>query len=273
MKPIFENEKGFTIAELLTVIVMIGILTTAIARFLIVHNRLSNVEQQVGFMQKNLRSAMEILKRDVMNAGNGVPSRCEIDPLIPGDGHGGSADSVVVVGNFNNQSTTLFENEETDNIIHVMDASGFYVGGRLYIKDFYGSEFHTVTSIRLNTTKEDEITTVNPLSRDFHKDQTLVSPVSRVSYTLDRSVADHPKLMRNVKGYGAKILAENIEDIQFTYVLSDGSETPRPSDISDVRIVKIMITARTDGTDCELGGDGYRRRTLESEVKPRNLGS
>jgi type II secretory pathway pseudopilin PulG len=265
------NEKGTTIIEMLIVVMIIGILTTAMTRFFVQHNRLSNVEEQVGFMQKNLRSALEIIVRDVMNAGSGVPLGMDVDPLEPGDGSSGSPDSLVINANFDYRFTTLYEDEGLDGTIHVLDATGFYRGGLMYIEDFNGGEFHTVGNISLDTPKEDQITLTTPLSRSFYQIDTIVSPVARVSYQLNWDDPDHPKLMRTVRGAGTRVLADNIEDLQFNFVMADGSETGQPADVTKVRLIKIKMTSRTDKTDCEFGDDGYRRRTLESEVYPRNL--
>ena len=266
-----RNEKGASIIEMLVVVLIVGVLTTAMARFFVNHTHLSNVEEQVGFMQKNLRSSLEIIIRDVMNAGSGVPFGMGLDPMEPGDGAGGSADSLIINANFDYRYSTLFEDEAQDQTIHIMDATGFYRGGQIYIEDFSGGEFHTVATINYDTAKEDQITLTQPLSRVYLKDDTIVSPIARVSYQLKWTDPDHPKLMRTIKGSGTKVLAENIEDIQFNFVLKDGSETSQPADVSLVRMVKIQMTSRTNKADCTFGEDGYRRRTLESEVYPRNL--
>ena len=264
------DEKGISFVELLIVLVFVGILTTAIARFLVVHNHLSIAEEPVSFMQKNIRTAMEIIRRDVMNAGSGVPTGHGLEILTPGDGQGGSSDSVVVTANFNHLHTTLFENEGLDNTVNVMDARGFHVGGLVCIQDFSGKEIHTITGISLGTPKGDQIEMTLPLKRTFYKIDTIVSPITQVSYALSEYNPDNPELMRTVKGLGTKVLANNIENLQFSYILSDGSETSSPSDITKVRMVRIIMTARTNKKDCDFSGDGYRRRTLESVVKLRN---
>ena len=271
LREIQRCEKGTTLVEMLVVLLVLSILTTAMFRFFVVHGRLSHIEEEVGFMQKNVRSAMEVIKRDVMSAGAGVPLGRGIGPLVPADGFGGGPDSLVIVANFDYQYTTLYHDEGPDQTQHVMDATGFYVGGLLYIEDFNGGEFHTITAINLDTPKEDEIITAQPLSRAFYMDDTIVSPIARVGYAVNWSDRDHPKLMRTLRGRGTKVLSENVEDLQFSFILADGSETPEPADITQVRMVKIKMTGRTDKEDCEFSGDGYRRRTLESEVKPRNL--
>ena len=268
---IYKDEGGTTIAEMLIVLLIMGILTTAMAKFFVAQNRLSHIEEQVGFMQKNVRSAMEVIIRDIMNAGSGVPLGMGVDPIIAGDGAGGGSDSLVIMANFDYQYTTLFEDEGQDQIIHVMNATGFYAGGLLYIEDFNGGEFHTITGIIPDTPKEDQIAVAQPLSRNYYNVDAIVSPIARVSYGLSWTDPDHPSLVRTVSGTGGKTLAENIENLQFLFILADGSEVSQPTDISQVRMVKIQMTARSDKVDCEFGSDGYRRRTLESVVKPRNL--
>ncbi|UCE18358.1 MAG: hypothetical protein JSV84_16120 [Gemmatimonadota bacterium] len=265
------HEKGASIIELLICLVIASVLVTFMTRFFVAQNRISHIEEQVSFMQENVRLAMEIITRDVMNAGTGIPSGEGVFPLIPGDGASGSSDSLVIMANFDYQYTELFEDEQVDQTIHVMNATGFYVGGLLYIEDFDGGAFHTITSITLDTPKEDQITVSQPLNRPFQKDDTVVSPIARVSYGLTWTEQGRPSLVRTVKGSGAKVLAENIEDLQFSFIMSDGSETSQPADMTEVRLVKIQMTARTEKADCEFVDDGYRRRTLESIVQPRNL--
>jgi len=256
---------------MLIVMVIVGILTTAMTRFFVQQNRLSNVEEQVGFMQKNLRSALQIIVRDVMNAGSGVPLGMGVYPLVPTNGTSGSPDSLAINANFDYRSTTLYQDESMDQTIYVMDATGFYRNGQLYIEDFNGGEFRTIAGINLDTPKEDEIILTQALSRNYYMIDTIVSPIARVSYQLNVTDRLHPKLMRTVRGSGTKILAENIENIQFQYVLADGSTTDQPTDPNKVRMVKIQMVSRADKSDCDFNGDGYRRRTLTSEVMPRNL--
>jgi hypothetical protein len=65
-------------------------------------------------------------------------------------------------------------------------------------------------------------------------------------------------------------LAENIESLQFTYFDLNGNVTANPPDI---QMVEVMATAKTNMFDPGYkGGDGYRRRTLSSHIKIRNVG-
>jgi hypothetical protein len=87
---------------------------------------------------------------------------------------------------------------------------------------------------------------------------------------------DHPALMRSVNGGTPQVFAENVEDLQVTYIMKDGSTTSQPGNVNDVREVRIDLRARTERQDPEWTDpnydDGYRRGTLVCRVDARNLG-
>jgi hypothetical protein len=65
-------------------------------------------------------------------------------------------------------------------------------------------------------------------------------------------------------------VAGNIEDLQFTYFDRNGNVTVNPADI---RMIRVAVTSKTNMPDPEYkGGDGYRRRTLFSNINIRNMG-
>ncbi len=65
-------------------------------------------------------------------------------------------------------------------------------------------------------------------------------------------------------------MAENMESLQFTYFDANGNVTVNPPDI---RMVRVEGTSKTNRSDPEYTeGDGYRRRTLSSHIKIRNMG-
>jgi hypothetical protein len=71
-------------------------------------------------------------------------------------------------------------------------------------------------------------------------------------------------------GDGAQPQADNIENLQFTYLDGSGNSTANPPDI---RIVRVSLTARAERQDPDLkNGDGYRRRQIASNIHLRNMG-
>jgi hypothetical protein len=73
-------------------------------------------------------------------------------------------------------------------------------------------------------------------------------------------------------GAGSQVIGENMERLQFQYTLSDGTVTNSPTTPSNIRMVRVAMTARTKMPDPQMPGDGYRRRELFSFVQVRNLG-
>jgi type IV pilus assembly protein PilW len=63
------NKKGITLIELLVVLVIGGIVLAGIYRIFIAQSKAYTVQDQVAEVQQNVRSAMEILVRDLRMAG------------------------------------------------------------------------------------------------------------------------------------------------------------------------------------------------------------
>lgn len=90
-------------------------------------------------------------------------------------------------------------------------------------------------------------------------------------FYIDTTDSNHPHLMVQRVGEPPYVYAEDIEDLQFRYGLANGVFVDVPPHASMVREVLITLTARTERKDLQFTGE-YRRRTLTSGVKVRNLG-
>jgi hypothetical protein len=148
------------------------------------------------------------------------------------------------------------------------DAQGnalFDTGNRKYIS-IGGLESRVITSID-NGTKT--ITLSGPLTF-YHPIGTPVYTIRALSYQV-ASVNGSPTLLRDENmGGGAQPQADNIENLQFTYLDADGNPTANPADI---RIVRVSLTARAERQDPDLNnGDGYRRRQIASNIHLKNMG-
>lgn len=97
-------------------------------------------------------------------------------------------------------------------------------------------------------------------------------------------------LKRNIGG-GFQAISENIEAVEFNYILSDDTTTTAPSfsQLNDIRAVQISILARASspeqnfplnnatyttasGTIWNRPNDSYRRRFVSITIQCRNLG-
>lgn len=112
-------------------------------------------------------------------------------------------------------------------------------------------------------------------SRDENGDGSTCGDKERITYTLNGTI-----LERN-----GTPLKDNIEVLNFVYLLEDGGVA---TSIEDIRSVQIAIVGRTKGQDpsykntqsyinlqgteiLPVQNDGYRRRLLTSQVNIRNL--
>jgi type IV pilus assembly protein PilW len=111
-----------------------------------------------------------------------------------------------------------------------------------------------------------------------------------IIYKVDNSTPTRPCLRRKNLGSdnNYQVIAENIDNLQFRYQLNDGTWVNDPAgNQARVRAVEILLVARTafpqrgyqDTSSITFGGatipapnDSYRRKTLNSVVKTRNIG-
>jgi hypothetical protein len=125
-----------------------------------------------------------------------------------------------------------------------------------------------------------------------------VFKVKWISFAVDNVTdPEHPRLMLDLDGplgpWTWQPLAQDVEDLQITYVMRDGSEIDQPdnddgdpaTDYSNIQSVRIHIVARTSEPVRDFSGssrpaladrsggsqDKYQRRVLTEEVQIRNL--
>jgi type IV pilus assembly protein PilW len=81
------NQKGVTLIELMVALVICAIVIAAIYRFYIAQTRAYTVQDQVAETQQGIRSAMEILIRDIRMAGSDDDSNAVTvnNPFVPGN--------------------------------------------------------------------------------------------------------------------------------------------------------------------------------------------
>ncbi len=101
---------------------------------------------------------------------------------------------------------------------------------------------------------------------------TIIISDKAITYRLQWDTTDPgmPVLVRIENGI-SEIMADNIEGLQISYILRNGSVTDSPANPEKIRMVRVSLMARTKLTDPQLSGDGYRRRRLSSLTIVRNL--
>ena len=79
--------------------------------------------------------------------------------------------------------------------------------------------------------------------------------------------------MRSVNGEAPHVFAENVEDLQVTYILKNGTSTSQPSNVNDVREVQIELQARNRHPDprrnvCLILSPGEDRLLVDFRLGP-----
>jgi len=258
-----KRKKGLTLIELLIALVLSSILIAALYRGFISQQKNYTVQDQVADMQQNLRIAISQMTTEIRMAGYGG------DILSMFANINGFTDLITPASN----SITIILADEV-GVLKENAAKGAsqlkVTNARIFNNDkkkylcLNGLNNYLVQSVTSDT-----IVLTTPLAEGHPINQPLYL-VKAITYSLGLS-GGKTALRRNENtGGGGQPLAENIESLQFTYSDINGNVTANPPDI---RMVKVTVTAKTNMVDPQLkGGDGYRRRTLSSNIKVRNFG-
>ncbi len=95
-----------------------------------------------------------------------------------------------------------------------------------------------------------------------------------ITYSLYDSGKDGDLDLGRKSGDGVRQpVAENIQNLEFVYILADGTTTSTPADPNQIRTIQVTLIARTAKPDKDYqGNNGYRTMSLTTRVQVRNKG-
>lgn len=304
-----HNNQGFTITELLVAMAIATVVLSAI--FLTFKSQQDSyvVQSQVAMTQQNVRGAMQLISRDIQMAG--YYTNFEISTIsMDWDGMGGNEsmrpliyarDNISAVGDGIKDNTDLIVIVKASMENGRQIASGEVASGAtasaslrdagdlredkyaLFVKeDLSRAEFRRVEE------SAGTMTFSKSLVETYTEDDWIFRADIIIYYVSDND-PEHPNLVRRNLGNNedAQVTAEDIDNLQFRYVLNDGSKVDSGFNERNVRAVEVSILARTPHTirgytdphTYNIGGaapvtpgDGYRRRLLKALIKTRNIG-
>jgi prepilin-type N-terminal cleavage/methylation domain-containing protein len=302
------NERGITLLELLIAMAITLVVTASAYNFYL--NSFNFVIQQgrTTGMQQEIRAAVDIMSRDIRNAGLGV-----IDPLtgtIQGvaqpiqagnnvdtdaAGNANVLDRIILIGGYRtvgilNATAALGASQITLlPVPGVSPASPTIVGQTITLEGFYTG---TVTAMS-GPAGGVYTLTLNPSLNRAYTQLDSVIVVQTVTYHVAVPPGEtEPALYRN-DGTVDQVIASGIEDLQFHYFLTGGLDTNAPAAVtppavSPIRAVRISLLARSRDPDKNkiavsnrqaledhpgvLIKDRYHRRTIIKVAEVRNLG-
>jgi type IV pilus assembly protein PilW len=301
------NEDGMTLLELMIAVLIAVMIAAAGYSFLTNTTKFSVLHGRKAEMQREGRVALDIMSREIRNAGFGVIEpitgvvQGAVSPIQVGNnvdpdpgGAAGKLDRITLTGGYRtigtmNAAAARGANQITINVAPGVDISSPEIAGQsITIEGFY---LGSITA-RTGTTTTGTLTISPALNRDFTQNNS-VSIVQTVVY----HVAAGPTpgsdftLYRN-DGTGDQVIASGIEDLQFSYLLSDGTivDNPpvaAPPNAPTIRAVTISLLGRrldpnTSATistrpalmDHAAGAakDRYHRLVLTKVAEVRSLG-
>ena len=318
------RKSGFTLVELLVAMAMALMVLSIMFTMFRTSNRSYILQDRVAEMQQNLRVAMYTISRDVRMAGCGLNL---LDSLVEGlgiqvfDGAGWTMlqgitatnsstgpDSIQIfygdVQSGNYDATITAGMPDASAELNVDTVANFQIDDMVVVTDGSTACLFVVSAIQGAALKLQH----NPAQSIFNPPAAFKAfpfgggydAGSRlfnfgngkwVNYFIDSTTdPDHPTLKVDfLDGLGEQIVADNIEDIQFSYFL-DGVALPVDDPTGqedDIVAVRINIVARVDREDMDVTSwfkpldledhvhtapptDGYQRRVLSTVVKVRN---
>jgi Tfp pilus assembly major pilin PilA len=264
-----KKKKGFTLVELLIILLITGILVTEGYGVYINQHKGWIIQEQVTTMQQNARAAMHELETKIRMAGYKLPGGFE--PIYAKNSN---PDTITIIFQDESECRAPIEHDMPQPSSELRcdghDVSCFHDNTWAYIYDPFADtgEFFYITQVQVASSNIQHNTI--DLSRCYPRGS-IVSFMDMFKFYIDRTDTNHPNLMEQHVKDTPQVYAENIEDLQFRYGLANGVFVDVPPAASVVREVQISLVARTDRKDLQFAGQ-YRRRSLTSDVKIRNLG-
>jgi type IV pilus assembly protein PilW len=286
MKRKKPKNQGFTLTELLVAMGIAIVILAAIFSTFKSQQDSYIVQSQVAMTQQNVRGAMHLISQDIQMAGYYTNFETSIITMN-WDGMSADESDLIVIVNASMENGRQLASGEiaggTTASATLRDAGDLTQDkyALLVKEDLSRAEFFQVTNSTgtMNLSKS--------LVEDYTEDDWIFRADIIIYYVSDAD-PDHPNLMRRNLGNNeaAQIMAEDIDNLQFRYVLDDGSVEDAGFNERDVRAVEIFLLARTrniirgytDPNTYNIGGmnvtpgGGYRRRLLKAMIKTRNIG-
>ncbi len=295
------DARGFTLTELLVAIAVSVVVAAAGYVFYTSTYTFSVTNNRSAQMQRELRIAMDLIGRDLRAAGLGLIDpltgvvRGAVAPIQPDNnadpdpaGTANQLDHIHLVGGFlpvGRLSAPAARGATTITVALSPGIGTSDLNGQTFtLEGFY---YGTATWTGSGTTF-----TVNPaLDRDYTTlDSVLV--IQTITYGIDTSGAE-PVLYRQIGAGTREVLASGVEDLQFAYLMADGSVANAPAvaappALPDIRAVRVSLLARSldprpkvtavstrpalEDHAAAGAADRYHRRLVTKVVEVRNFG-
>ncbi|MFC1508515.1 PilW family protein [Candidatus Omnitrophota bacterium] len=271
-----NNQKGFTIVELIVATTISIILGMIILTFMGNQSQKFNEQKYTSEIQLEIRNAMAYISDYVRLAGNGVPLNGKW-PVIEGtDGGDEATDYISVMGCYVDVfvETTQNMGSEFDQI-EIEDNDDIEVGDLASITDGINQEIFMITGVDgllLSHETSDPWNESNELDYTYEQGSTI-SIAASYSFYVEEDEDGRFHLMVETQSIEAQELISDVDDFQIRYQLTDDTWVDEFDSISDISMIEITIIARTHDPIKNyidpVYGDAFKRVQLKAVVRPK----
>ena len=274
---VFRSQKGFSAVELLITVGIMGFVLAALYNIMISQQRTYEAQKDVSVTQRDVRASVSYIERDIRMAGLAVPRGT--NPIAAfQDGIVGNAaapDAVSInfsPGPMTHLTASTVDNPGTDNIIKVDSVTGFNAGDTINI-------INNETNILVG---QYIVNTVDSVNRELSLNSNplldgVINPgflaarnFRTIAYRVGtNAVTGRNELIRD-DGVVPSVIIDGVTDFQVSYILDDESEVTAPADLTDVRRIRVDITAATIRQAARLHGQPTSRE-ITTVVPIKNI--
>ncbi len=299
-----RSGRGFTLVEMMVVLAVSSLVMAGMISVFLSQHDSYKVQIKISCLQQNLRTGMKMLMDDIRMAGfytgldhHTYTNYVNWNPLHPGpdafrpvihgvnningvSGYREGTDIIMVV-KAGKDKGVLASGEGAQIGVNVLKMNNADLNGDSNTDlNTGGSRFGVVAKSDLSAARLFKITypakdnpgyiTADTFDRSYSRGD-LIARADIIIYKIDDTNKNFRSSVLSRKNAGNgnsfQVVAENITDLQFSYILDDGIEVENPMAHEDrIRCVRIRLTGETPAP-----GDGLKKRTLESMVRIRNI--
>lgn len=269
---------------------MTGLVSTSLYAFFMSTSRTYSDQAVVARMLQNASAAMNRIAQDIRRAGTFWSVPCALQALVTATNNPPRIQIRLMLDDPAVRTEVALPppagQSQSTAVLRVVSTAGFQNQDTAFITDGVQCTQFTVTQIigganpGLQHNPTGDLNSPGGFGYLYPATTSLVYRVSTdqtITYAIDTTNRAVPWLTRDT-GSGPRRLVLDIESLSFSYVMNDGTIVSDPSTITtaaqaaNIRLVTVSVTSKADQRSPLVGGDGYRRHTLASRVKLRNLG-
>jgi prepilin-type N-terminal cleavage/methylation domain-containing protein len=311
----FERQKtldsrGFTLVEVIVSMAITVIVMAAVFGLLTRGQRSFEREPQIADLQQSARTALDMVSRDVLGAGSGLPPEFPSFTPTSVDAQVGdhNPDVVEIIGASQSAGQMPFDPipiRDFDGTVGTLDVSGtsLQVDDMVLVYNDVPTNADwslrwiadvqqdaAVATLIFSETNSAGVTIPEVYSRfPPGADPTAVRVIARVSVVrYFAELVEEDLILRRQVDFGNAMPVGMIDDFQVAYMVGtqppvENNNPPHPQPDAVVAItpddiisgVRVMVTARSasenlEGAETGTSGD-YIRRSFSSNISPRNI--